>query len=134
MAHIRYLVRNFVTLILNQKFKVRGSRSKAQHDAAVINCQFSMAVFSTTERKKRPRGDRKSTELSMHLQQALEAVIKSELYPWSQIDVFVEVLHADGGKYYLSYFYNWKFFSMSVSYSEQYSSYKDINYIEVMMF
>lgn len=76
---------------------MRGSRSRAQHDAAVINCQFSMAVFSTTERKKRPRGDRKSSELSMHLQQALEAVIKSELYPWSQIDVYVEVLHADGG-------------------------------------
>lgn len=57
-----------------------------------------MAVFSTTERKKRPRGDRKSAELSMHLQQALEAVIKAELYPWSQIDIYVEVLHADGGK------------------------------------
>ncbi|CAG9813570.1 unnamed protein product [Phaedon cochleariae] len=79
--------------------QVRGGRSKAQHDTAIINCQFSMAVFSTTDRKKRPRGDRKSTELSMHLQQALEAVIKSELYPWSQIDVYVEVLHADGGIY-----------------------------------
>ncbi|KAG5881136.1 hypothetical protein JTB14_020839 [Gonioctena quinquepunctata] len=79
--------------------QVRGGRSKAQHDTAVINCQFSMAVFSTTERKKRPRGDRKSSELSMHLQQALEAVIKSELYPWSQIDIYVEVLHADGGIY-----------------------------------
>nr|CAI5840413.1 unnamed protein product [Callosobruchus analis] len=75
----------------------QGSKSKAQHDNVVINCQFSMAVFSTTDRKKRPRGDRKSTELSMHLQQALESVIKTELYPWSQIDVYVEVLHADGG-------------------------------------
>lgn len=79
--------------------QVRGSnRHKAQHDAAIINCQFSMAVFSTGERKKRPRGDRKSTEVSIHLRQALEAAVKTELYPWSQIDVFVEVLHADGGK------------------------------------
>ncbi|CAH1985876.1 unnamed protein product [Acanthoscelides obtectus] len=76
----------------------QGSKSKAHHDNCLINCQFSMAVFSTTDRKKRPRGDRKSTELSMHLQQALESVIKTELYPWSQIDVYVEVLHADGGK------------------------------------
>ncbi|XP_072377320.1 exosome complex component RRP41 [Diabrotica undecimpunctata] len=78
---------------------VKGGRSKAFHDSAVINCQFSMAVFSTTDRKKRPRGDRKSTELSMHLQQALEAAIKSELYPFCQIDIYVEVLHADGGIY-----------------------------------
>lgn len=78
---------------------MRGSRTKAQHDSAIVNCQFSMAVFSTNDRKKRPRGDRKSTELSMHLQQALLAAIKVELYPWSQIDVYVEVLHADGGIY-----------------------------------
>jgi exosome complex component RRP41 len=57
-----------------------------------------MAVFSTGERKRRPRGDRKSTEMSIHLKQALTAAIKTELYPWSQIDVYVEVLHADGGK------------------------------------
>ncbi|CAH1364711.1 hypothetical protein MTP99_001081 [Tenebrio molitor] len=79
--------------------QVRGSRTKAQHDAAVVNCQFSMAVFSTGERKRRPRGDRKSTEMSIHLKQALTAAIKTELYPWSQIDVYVEVLHADGGIY-----------------------------------
>lgn len=66
---------------------------------AVVNCQFSMAVFSTGERKKRPRGDRKSTEMSMHLRQAMLAAIKAELYPWSQIDIYVEVLHADGGEY-----------------------------------
>ncbi|XP_060519323.1 exosome complex component RRP41 isoform X2 [Cylas formicarius] len=75
------------------------NRSKAQHDTCIINTQFSMAVFSTNERKKRPRGDRKSTELSIHLQQALQAVVLTELYPWSQIDVYVEVLHADGGTY-----------------------------------
>lgn len=70
-----------------------------QHDAAIVNCQFSMAVFSTGDRKKRPRGDRKSTEMSAHLRQALISVIKTELYPQSQIDVYVEVLHADGGIY-----------------------------------
>lgn len=71
---------------------------KAQSDAVILNCQFSMAVFSTTERKKRPRGDRKSTEMSLHLRQALLAAIEVEKYPWSQIDVYIEVLHADGGR------------------------------------
>lgn len=50
-----------------------------------------MATFSTGERKKRPRGDKKSTEMTMHLKQALSSVIKTELYPRSQIDVFLEV-------------------------------------------
>ena len=51
-----------------------------------------MAVFSTGERKRRPRGDRKSQEMSIHLRQTFEAAIKTELYPRSQIDIFVEVL------------------------------------------
>jgi len=50
-----------------------------------------MATFSTGERKRRPRGDRKSQEMSMHLLQALQAAIRTEVYPRSQIDVFVEV-------------------------------------------
>ena len=51
-----------------------------------------MAVFSTGERKNRPRGDRKSLEMSQHLKQTFEATIKVELYPRSQIDIYVEVL------------------------------------------
>lgn len=35
----------------------------------------------------------------MYLQQALSAAIKSELYPRSQIDIYVEVLQADGANY-----------------------------------
>ena len=57
-----------------------------------VNCQYSMAVFSTSERKKRPRGDRKSQEMSQHLRQTFEAAIKTELYPRSQIDIFIEVI------------------------------------------
>lgn len=87
--------------------QVRGgsNRAKAQHDAALVNCQFSMAVFSTGERKRRPRGDRKSSEISIQLRQALTAAIKTELYPWSQIDIYVEVLHADGGLFIFSFFF-----------------------------
>ena len=54
-----------------------------------------MTVFSTGERKRRPRGDRKSQEMSIHLRQTFEAAIKTELYPRSQIDIFVEVLQGD---------------------------------------
>lgn len=68
------------------------NRSKALHDAAVVNCQYSMATFSTFERKRRPRGDIKSTEMTLHLKQAMQASIKTELYPYSQIDIYLEVL------------------------------------------
>ena len=33
-------------------------RSSARHDRAVINCEYSMATFSTGERKKNRKGDR----------------------------------------------------------------------------
>ncbi|TNN54809.1 Exosome complex component RRP41 [Liparis tanakae] len=62
---------------------VRGSRSWIRHDRAMINCQYSMATFSTAERKRRPHGDRKSTEMSLHLKQTFEAAI----------------LQSDGGNY-----------------------------------
>ncbi|VVC86876.1 unnamed protein product [Leptidea sinapis] len=72
----------------------QASKSKMSTDGVVVNCQYSMATFSTGERKNRPHGDRKSQEMSMHLRQALSAAIKTELYPRSQIDIYVQVLQA----------------------------------------
>ena len=51
--------------------------------------------YSTGERKRRPRGDRKSMEMSQHLKQTFEATIKVGLFPRSQIDIFVEVLQVN---------------------------------------
>lgn len=48
------------------------------------------------ERKKRPRGGRKSEAISMQLTQAITTAIKKELYPRSQIDVYLEVLQVRG--------------------------------------
>ncbi|XP_058876987.1 exosome complex component RRP41-like [Acipenser ruthenus] len=78
---------------------VRGARSKCLHDRAVLNCQYSMATFSTAERKRRPHGDRKSSEMTLHLKQTFEAAILTQLYPRSQIDIYVQILQADGGNY-----------------------------------
>ncbi|XP_039220606.1 exosome complex component RRP41 [Crotalus tigris] len=79
--------------------ETRGSRSKAPPDQALVNCQFSMATFSTGERKRRPHGDRKSSEMTLHLKQTFEAAILTQLFPRSQIDVYVQILQADGGNY-----------------------------------
>ncbi|XP_001515504.1 exosome complex component RRP41 [Ornithorhynchus anatinus] len=79
--------------------EMRGLRSRALPDRALVNCQFSMATFSTGERKRRPHGDRKATEMSQHLQQTFEDAILTQLYPRSQIDIYVQILQADGGNY-----------------------------------
>lgn len=88
------------TKVLAAVYGPHQARSKKLDvNEMVINCQYSMATFSTSERKNRPRGDRKSQEITLYLKQALKAAIKTELYPRSQIDVYVEVLQADGANY-----------------------------------
>jgi len=71
--------------------QIRGSKSRVLHDRVLVNCQYSMAVFSTAERKRRPRGDRRSVEMTEHLEQTFSAAILTKLYPRSQIDIYVEV-------------------------------------------
>lgn len=77
----------------------QAAARKSSHEEVVVNCQYSMATFSTGERKNRPRGDRKSQEITIHLQQTLSSAIMTELYPKSQIDIYIEVLQSDGGNF-----------------------------------
>jgi exosome complex component RRP41 len=72
-------------------------KSKALHDRAIVNCEYSMAPFSTGERKKKSKGDRRATEISLVIKQTFEAAIITSLLPRSQIDIFCQVLQADGG-------------------------------------
>lgn len=71
--------------------QIRGSRSRALPDRALVNCQYSSATFSTSERKRRPHGDRKSCEMGLQLRQTFEAAILTQLHPRSQIDIYVQV-------------------------------------------
>ena len=71
-------------------------RHDQQPDMAVLRCRYSMAPFSVDDRK-RPGPDRRSTEISKVVREALEPVLFLELYPRSVIDVFIEVLQADAG-------------------------------------
>lgn len=79
--------------------EIRSGRHKSVCDHALINCQYSMATFSTSERKKRPRGDYRSLEMSSNLKEIFDTAILTELFPHSQIDIFVEVLQSDGSNY-----------------------------------
>ncbi|XP_072981526.1 exosome complex component RRP41 homolog [Typha angustifolia] len=73
------------------------NRSSQTHGQALVRCEYSMANFSTGDRTRRPKGDRRSTEISLVIRQTMEACILADLMPHSQIDIFVQVLQADGG-------------------------------------
>jgi exosome complex component RRP41 len=64
-------------------------------DKAVIRVRYHMAPFSTDDRKN-PAPTRREIEISKVVKEALEAVVFLEQYPKSTIDVFLEVLQADG--------------------------------------
>lgn len=75
-----------------------GNAASDTQPRAAVNCEFTQAAFATSERRAPRAGDRKKAELSLALKQIFEACIQTHLYPRSQIDVFVQVLHADGGE------------------------------------
>jgi exosome complex component RRP41 len=65
-------------------------------DRGIINCRYHMASFSVDERK--PLGmTRREIELSKVIREALETVVFLEEFPRMMVDIFVEVIQADGG-------------------------------------
>ncbi|MEM5879178.1 MAG: exosome complex exonuclease Rrp41 [Candidatus Aenigmatarchaeota archaeon] len=61
----------------------------------ILRCRYNMTPFSVTERKS-PGPDRRSIELSKVIRLALEPAIFLEEFPKATIDVFVDILQADG--------------------------------------
>lgn len=68
----------------------------ALQDRMLLRCRYHMAPFSVQERKS-PAPSRREVELSKVIRESLEPSIFMEYYPRTALDVFVEVLQADGG-------------------------------------
>lgn len=68
----------------------------AQPDRSVLRCRYHMSPFSVQERKN-PAPSRREIEISKVTREALEPVLMLEEYPRTVIDVYVEILQADGG-------------------------------------
>lgn len=68
----------------------------ALQNRTVLKCRYHMAPFSVQERKS-PAPSRREIELSKVIRESLEPSIFTEYYPRTMIDVFIEVLQADGG-------------------------------------
>lgn len=65
-------------------------------EKAVLRCNYDMASFSVTERKK-PGPSRRSVEISLVTGKALASVIDLELFPNTVIDVFIQIIQANAG-------------------------------------
>jgi len=65
-------------------------------DRAIIRCRYHMLTFSTHERKS-PAPSRREIELSKVIRESLEPVVMTEMFPRTAIDIFIEVINADGG-------------------------------------
>ncbi|MDH5447932.1 MAG: exosome complex exonuclease Rrp41 [Candidatus Bathyarchaeota archaeon] len=65
-------------------------------DRSRLRCRYHMAPFSVDERKS-PAPSRREVELSKVIRESLEPSIFLEYYPRTSIDLFIEVLQANGG-------------------------------------
>ena len=65
-------------------------------DRCLLRCRYHMAPFSVEERKS-PAPSRRELELSKVIRECLEPAIFLEYYPRTSVDLFIEVLQADGG-------------------------------------
>ncbi|PIA17410.1 exosome component 4 [Coemansia reversa NRRL 1564] len=72
-------------------------RGPVQHEQATINVEFNVAPFSTSERRKRSKGDKRLLEVASFVRQAFEGAIQRSVYPRSQIDIYLNLLQHDGG-------------------------------------
>ena len=63
---------------------------------ATLRCRYHMSPFSVSPRRS-PAPSRRDTEIGMVMSWALEPAVFLDRYPRSVIDVYAEVLEADGG-------------------------------------
>lgn len=68
----------------------------ANTDTGILRCRYHMSPFSVTERKN-PAPSRREIEISKVIKEALEPAVILDQFPRTAVDVFIEILQADGG-------------------------------------
>jgi exosome complex component RRP41 len=64
---------------------------------AVIKCRYMMSPFASLEEHGRSGPSRRSTELSKVIREVFENLIIAEKFPNTQIEIYIDVLQAEGG-------------------------------------
>jgi exosome complex component RRP41 len=75
--------------------KEHHPKFELSQEKAILNCRYHMIPFSVSERKS-PKPSRREIELSKIIREALEPALILEEFPETGIDVFIEVLQAEG--------------------------------------
>ncbi len=70
-------------------------RFMQESDTGILRTRYNMAPFSVDDRKS-PGSDRRSQEISKVMKHAFEPVLFLQDFPKVTVDVFVEVIQADG--------------------------------------
>jgi exosome complex component RRP41 len=68
----------------------------ANASTGILRCRYHMVPYSVSERKN-PAPSRREIEISKVIKEALEPAVMLERFPRTAVDVFIEVLQADGG-------------------------------------
>ncbi|KAG0048536.1 Exosome complex component RRP41 [Gryganskiella cystojenkinii] len=87
------------TKVLAAVYGPREARHRGMvlHDRALINVEFNVAPFSSGERKRRTKNDKRLLEMASFVKQTFEPVVITTLYPRSQIDIYLQIIQHDGG-------------------------------------
>lgn len=72
-------------------------RHQANPYKALIKCRYTMSPFSSAEEHGRSGPNRRSTEISKVIREVFDNLIMTESFPKTEIDIYMEVLQADGG-------------------------------------
>jgi exosome complex component RRP41 len=64
---------------------------------AIIKCRYMMSPFASLEEHGRSGPSRRSTELSKVIKEVFENVVIAKEFPNTQIEIYLDVLQADGG-------------------------------------
>lgn len=75
------------------------TRQKLSSDSTTLTVNLNISPFSTTERKKRTRADRRVQEMAMSIQRTFQEAVLGHLNPRTEITISLHVLAQDGGMF-----------------------------------
>ncbi|KAM3507841.1 hypothetical protein MY11210_006978 [Beauveria gryllotalpidicola] len=79
-----------------QNQKKGGQANASSRDGATVNVHIIIAGFSSVDRKKRGRNDKRIQEMEITIAKALSSNLHTHIFPHSSISISLHVLSQDG--------------------------------------
>ena len=74
----------------------REGRGQRDNTRSIVETEITIAPFAQTERRKRPKNDKRLVELQTTISQAFQTQLFTHIYPRSLISIALHVLSFDG--------------------------------------